>query len=158
MASDGRNCPAADYHTDWRTSEAKKVLKKMIQDGQVTEAQVPTAVYKMNDLFKRYDPKKFKTNLQTLLKSMHKKHGNSTNAASTSSTMAENLNQQACTEVDEGPVYLKDWRWSKAKQVLMRLINDGKVTRSNTSKEVYAMFHGFKSYRFDFFKPIYIIY
>jgi hypothetical protein len=144
MASDEGN-PAV-YLTNWRTSEAKIVLKQMIQDGQVTEAHAPPAVYKMNDIFKGYDPKKFKTNLNNLRKSMQKR--DSTNASS--STTAANLNQ-APTEV-EGSVYLKDWRSSKTKQVLMRLIEDGKVTASNTAKEVYAMYDGFKSYKFENFQ------
>jgi hypothetical protein len=136
----------AVYLADWRTSEAKKVLKQMIQDGQVTEAHAPPAVYKMNDIFKRYDPNKFKANLNNLWKSMRKR--DSTNASS--STKAANLNQ-ARTEV-EGSVYLKDWRSSKTKQVLKRLIEDGKVTASNTAKEIYAMYDGFKSYKFENFE------
>jgi hypothetical protein len=76
------------FLADWRTSEAKKILKQMIQDGQVTEAHAPPAVYKMNDIFKGYDPKKFNSNLNNLWKSMRKRH--STNASS--STTAANLN------------------------------------------------------------------
>jgi hypothetical protein len=49
MASEEGN-PAV-YLADWRTSEAKKVLKQMIQDRQVTEAHAPPAVYKMNDIW-----------------------------------------------------------------------------------------------------------
>jgi hypothetical protein len=117
----------------------------MIQDGGVTEAHAPPAVYKMNDIFKRYDPKKFKSNLNNLWKRF-RKH-DSTNASS--STTAANLNQ-ARTEV-EGSVYLKDWSSIKTKQVLKRLIEDGKVTANNTAMEVYAMYDGFKSHKFENF-------
>jgi hypothetical protein len=133
------------FFADWRTSKAKKVLKQTVQDGGVTEAHAPPAVYKMNDIFKGYDPKKFKSNLNNLWKSMRKR--DSANASS--STTAANLNQ-ARTEV-QGSVYLNDWRSSKTKQVLKWLIEDGKVTASNTAMEVYAMYDGFKSCKFENF-------
>jgi hypothetical protein len=124
----------------------EQAKQRNFQDGQVAEAHAPPAIYKMNDIFKGYDPKKFKTNLNNLRKSMQKH--DLINASS--STMATNLNQ-ACTEV-EGSVYLKDWRSSKMKEVLKRLIEDGKVTASNIAKEVYPIYDGFKSYKFEYFE------
>jgi hypothetical protein len=49
---------------------------------------------------------------------------------------------KACQDV-KGMVYLKDWHWSKAKQVLQRLIEDGKVMESTPTVQGI-----FKSYKF----------
>jgi hypothetical protein len=113
-------------------------LQQLIRDGRVTNNHGAEAVYTMDGRFKDYDPKNFKTNLRNMRKSF--REGNSTR---TSTPTAMN---RASAE-DKDPVYLKDWHWSKSKQVLRRLIEDGKVTESTPVAEVYTIFDGFKSYK-----------
>jgi hypothetical protein len=97
------------YLTDWRTSEAKKALQQLIRDGRVTDNHNAKVVYAMYGRFKEYDPKNLKNKLRNMRKSFHE--GNLTR---TSTPTAMN---RASAE-DKGPVYLKNRRWSKSKQVL----------------------------------------
>lgn len=57
------------YLTDWRNSEAKKQLKKLIDDGVVTRNTDPNDIYEnmCEGIFKNYKKANFKTNLKNLL-------------------------------------------------------------------------------------------
>jgi hypothetical protein len=136
------------YRNDWRTSPAKKLLQGMVERKEVTEADDVNYVRGLHDDFKNYDPKKFKTNLRNLIQSILKR--DSTNAALPAAVL--NL-RQPTTEVTD-KVYLQNWRSSNAKQVLLRLIKEGKVTEtSHTEKEVYDMCNGlFHNYKIENFK------
>jgi hypothetical protein len=141
MASNDENPPTVVYRTDWRTSEAKKKLQELIIAKQVTEASAPAFVYALEDCgFKEFKFSNFKTNLRHLLKSFRN------NPTISSGSDAAGTLDQGGGEA-QAPVYLKDWRSSQAKQVLLRLIESGDVTESHTPNEVYAMFDGFNKYK-----------
>jgi hypothetical protein len=53
------------YLTNWRSSKAKELLKRLIEEERVTEASDPELVYKMSDEFENYKKGNFLTNLQS---------------------------------------------------------------------------------------------
>jgi cell fate (sporulation/competence/biofilm development) regulator YmcA (YheA/YmcA/DUF963 family) len=137
--------PQVLYRNDWRTSDAKKTLRAMVADGRVTEATNADTVYDETDpAFKFYDRKKFKTNLRNLLKSVSK--------AASQTTPNHKKTGQADNKTKE-PVYLQDWRYSKAKQVLKRLIEDGTVSAAMPAIDVYnkypVLFARYKKENFE---------
>jgi hypothetical protein len=150
MASSHNNGHIAEespqvYRNDWRTSDAKKTLRAMVADGRVTEATNADTVYDETDpAFKFYDRKKFKTNLRNLLKSVNK--------AASQTTPNHKKTGQADNKTKE-PVYLQDWRYSKAKQVLKRLIEDGTVSAAMPAIDVYnkypVLFARYKKENFE---------
>jgi hypothetical protein len=58
------------YLKDWRSSQAKKVLKRLIKDGRVKESMPAELVYLKYKGFKNYKFPNLKTNLQNLLTSV----------------------------------------------------------------------------------------
>lgn len=60
------------YLKDWRSSQAKQVLKKMIEEGRVTENSDAEVVYNSLRIFQNYKLTNFKTNLKNLIKSVKK--------------------------------------------------------------------------------------
>jgi hypothetical protein len=63
----------AEKPEPWQYSHAKEVLDQYILEGKVTANSDPHTVYLMNEEFKQYDEKRFKSNLKSLLKSIEKK-------------------------------------------------------------------------------------
>ena len=53
---------------------------------------------------------------------------------------------------DDGKVYLKNWRSSKAKELLKRLILDGTVSANDLPEDVYKLHEEFQLYNFKNFK------
>jgi hypothetical protein len=63
----------AESPEPWRFSHAKDILTQQILEGTVTQNSNPNNVYSSNDEYMRYDIKKFKSNLKSLLKSLDNK-------------------------------------------------------------------------------------
>ena len=62
---------AEDEAPDWKNSDAKKMLRTMLEDDQIPESMAPREVYdKKSVLFKEFPYKNFVTNLRNLRKAV----------------------------------------------------------------------------------------
>ena len=111
------------YVKDWRTSEAKKQLKKLIEDGVVTRQSDPIHVYThmCDGIFTNYKLENFKTNLKNLLKKGEEKKMNvARDAAAFANDLA--IVGRPATSPRGGPV----WHRSEAKRLLEDDVRNGR--------------------------------
>ena len=128
------------YSKDWKSSNAKDVLRRMIERGVVTKNHDPSDVYKMCEDFKRYKFQNFKTNLRNLLNSIEKERLRVTRDERAYNNDLEKIGRATVTKQGK-PI----WAGSEAEKALKHDITNG-VHLSKTpielweSKEAYKVF------------------
>jgi hypothetical protein len=108
----------------WRTSQAKVLLWREIEDGIVDENSDLRAVHEGNPLYKQYPFARFKTNMKNLIKAV--KNGKKPQ--------------------------VEKWGKSEAKKLLKQDIIDGTVKDQDDPRDVYYTRPEFQKYEFDNFK------
>jgi hypothetical protein len=71
----GPAASAAPAPEPWKKSKAKKLLKKDIIDGTVTDDMAPIFVYAMRQEYKPYKLENFRSNLRSLQKKIQRDYG-----------------------------------------------------------------------------------
>jgi hypothetical protein len=113
---------------DWRKSEAKVHLRKLIVAGTTDNLSAKEVYDLCPELFHQYEYKRFQTNLRNLRKSHEEK------------------------SIDESGKKPPSWQKSKAKDYLLEILLQGGDIERMSEEEIYNLSPLFKEYKFLRFK------
>ncbi len=127
--------------------QARALSAQVVPTALLWESFVPIITCRCTNIFEtngHYHEPTF-TALQSLHSTSHLVFNKET------STIWHQIEMQRKVE-DDGKVYLKNWRSSKAKALLRRLILDGVISKSDSPEHVYKLHHEFQNFKFKNFK------